>query len=664
MAVVLRLSSATGSRLRPPGAALLLAAALIGATATGASAQSAAERIVTGWADGLRAGGAEVRWSGLAQTTGDDRLELRDLEIVLPPAVAGGADVRIAAPSLGFTGLAERAEGGFTARAIAVPRLTLTARNGDTDVRIDVDDIDERDVVQPRFVLPAIDPDHAFTSLWTATRAYDGAAAALASLGRVRVTGKVGADTFTATLDGLSLGGLGAGRLERLTMGALHLDARGKDGPVKLSIGGSTVTGYDFSAWRHLFDDGDYVGDKGDGVWRKLVEAVSIDAIAVEAGDGALTIGRIASSAKYLRQFDTPMGRFFDRAGRNAGEVTELDSLRMVLALFEATRNDGWSIDRLHLAGPELDHFDIARVGVGAFSGEGLADLTIDEIDAVTPQAMVRLGRFALRDLRLPDGGDLGRAISASASGAEIDPSSLIPTVAHVGLERLEVQQPGEPVIRLAAFTVDLDRFVRAIPTSVSVALSHFVVPVAIGDAEARKTLGRMGYDRLDFSAAVTAAWREAANEVAIDAVTLDIADMGRLGATARLTGIPRALFTRLDTAAATALGIRLAEASATYTDASAAGRILALAAEDAHVKPERMRRKLIAGLDAALGDVRDPARRKRIAAALESFVKAPKSLSVAARPKTPVLVVDLAAASEDPGRLIDLLDLAVTAGP
>ncbi len=643
-------------------AAVLLVIGLSVASGT-ARAQSSAERIVGGWADGLRAGGARVAWTGLSHSTGDDRLELRNVEI--EAADGFGNSWKLAIPSAVFVALADRVEGGFTASAVTAARASLETSGKDGGARIEFVDLEQRDVVVPRLSFPPIDPDRPFSTFWTATRVLDPLSASLAAIGRVtlKAEGKDPASTIVGEIDGITLTGLAEGRIEMLRVGALRLTSAEGGDPLKIEFGGAEIDQYDAVAWRRLFDDAEYVDGKGDGVWRMLAKSATFGRIGIDAGDTRLSIGMTKEAARWVRQFDQPLGALFDRLLLKSEGLAESDAYRIVLGLFRATRTDGWSMESIHLAGPELDHADIERISLGAFSGERLADFTVEGLDVVADKGMIRLGRFGLADLRMPDGGDLDRAIAAAVVGADIDPSSLVPTVGHLEIEKLEALQPGNPVVRLEGFRIDLGGFIRAIPTSVAIELRHFVAPAALSDEAGRRTLGRLGYDRIDLSGALRMAWRKETRELTIAEASLEIAEMGRLAVEARLTDVPESVFTRPDTAALALLGVRLAEARATFTDASFTSRILKMLADDQGLKPARFKRKLLDEISPLFAEIRDGERRRRIVEAVKRFIEDPKTLAVAARPGEPVPLTEILAATDTPAALAERLELTASAG-
>ena len=657
-----RRRSATEPRRRAGLLATLAIGLAVSLGAAPAAAQSTAERLIGEWAGAWRAAGRTVDWGGLSRAMGEDRVELRDLAISWP--LAGDEPIRITAPSLSFVGLADRDGGGFTLTRLTAPRLSLTTERSGEKIELVLADVDLNDAAIPKFELPAIDPDHAFTSMLAGSRIFDPLAIGRASIGRLTLHGAPAdaAEHGDVTMEGLAVAGLSAGRLERLAVGRLVVDAASRSGKARLSIADAEIVGSDPTVWRRVFEEAAATDGKTEAVSFPSLASARAGRVALEAGDAKQSIDATRLGARHVRRLDPSIGRTIDDVLAGSQEIGEVDIGRVFLELFLAIRSEGTTLEGVHLSGPDLDHADAKRITIGAFSGESLAELTIEGLDIVTPKAILRAGRAIAAKLRFPDGDDLRRALQAAAVGAEIDPSSLMPTLGHVAVEDLEVGEPGVPSIRLGAFRLDLDHYVRAIPTAVSVALDRFVVPVGLADAEGRKILGDLGYRQLDFSAALRAAWKEASREVVVEKAMAEVADMGRIDLRGRLTGVPPSLFLHPETAPEVLVGVGLAEATATYTDASFAERILGLLARDEKMKPDRLRRKLAREVGALFADVRDPARRKRMVDEARRFLTAPKAMTIEARPTEPVPIAEILAAQDDLAALAERLDVRLRA--
>jgi hypothetical protein len=655
-----RRRSATKPRRRAGLLATLAIGLAVSLGAAPVAAQSTAERLIGEWAEAWRGAGRTVDWGGLSRAMGEDRVDLRDVAISWP--VAGGAPIRITAPSLSFVGLADRAGGGFTLTRLTAPRLSLaTTRDGET-IELVLADVDVNDAAIPKFEPPAIDPDRAFTSMLAASRIFDPLAIGRASIGRLSLHGAPadGAEHGDVTVEGLAVAGLSGGRLERLAVGRLVVDAVAISGKARLSIADAEILGADPTVWRRVFGENEAAAGGAEPASFPSLASARTGRIALDTGDATLSIEAMRIGARHVRRLDSSIGRTIDDLLAGREEIGEVDIGRVFLELFLAIRSDGSTFEGVHLSGPDLEHADVKRITVGAFSGESLAELTIESADVVTPKAILRAGRATVAKLRFPDGDDLRRALQAAAVGAEIDPSSLMPTLGHVAVEDLEVGEPGVPSIRLGALRLDLDRYVRAIPTAVSLVLDHFVVPVGLADAEGRKILGDLGYRQLDFSAGLRAAWTEASREVVVEKAMAEVADMGRVELSGRLTGVPPSLFLHPETAPEVFAEIGLAAATATYTDASFAARVLDLLAREEKMKPDRLRRKLVRDVATLFADVRDPARRRRMVEEARRFVTAPKAMTIEARPREPVPIAEILAAQDDLAGLAERLDVTL----
>lgn len=650
---------------RPRHAGLLATLAIglaVSLGATPAAAQSTAERLIGEWATLWRGAGRTVDWSGLSRAMGEDRVELRDVAISWP--VERGEPIRITAPSLSFVGLADRTGGGFTLTRLVAPRLSLTAKRDGETIELVLADVDLNEAAIPKFELPAIDPDHPFTSMLAASRIFDPLAIGRASIGRLTLatTPAAGVEHGDITVEGLAVAGLSGGRLDRLAVGRLVVDVAAPAGKARLSIADVEILGSDPTVWRRVFEVDETTDGKAEAASFSSLTSARTGRIALEADDATLSIEAARIGARHVRRLDPSIGRTIDGFLSGHEDVGEIDIGRVVLELFLAIRSEGTSLDGVHLSGRDLDHADAKRITVGAFSGESLAELTVEGADVVTPKAILKAGRMTAAKLRFPDGDDLRRALQAAAVGAEIDPSSLMPTLGHVAVEDLEVGEPGVPSIRLGTFRLDLDRYVRAIPTAVTMVLDRFVVPVGLADAEGRKILGDLGYRQLDFSAGLTAAWKEASREIVVERADAAVADMGRITLRGRLTGVPPSLFLHPETAPEVFAGVGLAEATATYVDASFAERLVGLLARDEKMKPDRLRRKLAREVGTLFADVRDPARRRRMVEEARRFVTAPKAMTVEARPREPVPIAEILAAQDDLAGLAERLDVTLHA--
>lgn len=649
---------------RPIGPALrilALTAAIWLVTAAGhgiARAETSGEPVVAAWAETIRASGRQIAWSGLVADGERDRIELAD--VVVSETRDGVETQRITIPSLVLVGAAAP-DGGFAVRSLTAPTISIEVRSSDETQRVLIEGIELADVSVPWIDLPALDGDRPFSSLWARSRVLDRIAVGRAALKRLTATGK-GLDGRSALMiDAVSLDGLAASRVDRFTLGSASIEASVDPRSAGMTIADVEVIGFDLGAWRRLWDDASYVDDKGDGAWRPSLVSARSGRMSIESDGGRLSIDALRVGARRVRQFAEPLGRVVDRLIAEPGDAGPDDPARVALELFLATDADGWSLEGLRLTGSGFDHADVRRIAVGPFSPTRLADLTVEGLDLVGPKAILRLDRFHLGDLAPPDADDMRRAIPALTAGAEIDPSSLVPTVATIALAGLEVGEPGVPAIRLAELALDFGRHLRAIPTVAALRLDRFAVPAGLADAESRRRLAALGYDTIELSGTTRLAWDETRREVAVTDTRASIAGAGEVTLEARLTGVPRSLFLRPDTAAETIAGIGLAEARATLVDASFLDRVVRMVAKDTGTSPDRVRRGFAAEAKALVAPIRDSARRKAAAAAVGRFLAAPKRLVFTARPKTPVPLAELLDLSDDLGRLAERLDTSIS---
>ncbi|MDK9696592.1 MAG: hypothetical protein OEL76_09385 [Siculibacillus sp.] len=648
-------------RRPPPRFALLAAVGLMatGLLASSAAAETPAERAIDAWATTIRASGATIDWRTAAAE--GDRIDLTEVTIAFPSA--SGEPARLRAPSLTLVAPSERGGDGFAFTRLAAPRIEVSGvRDGEPTV-IEFADVEIGDAVVPKPKFPPFDPTRPFSSSWAATAALDVITLGRATIGRatLRAAHPDGGERTDFSVEDFVLAGLGGGRLERLGFGRSVVDVRASDGRARLAVADAEILGLDTTPWRRFFAE--RVGSTaGGGTWEPTLRSARFGRVSLTAGDVSLSIAALRFAERSVRTDGPAIGAIADRLIERGEAISDVDKIRLGLEMFLATRNAGWSLEGLSFAGPGDDRVEVARIAVGAFSGEGFAEMTIKGIAFAVRKASLRLDRLALADLRLPDGDDLRRAVQAAAHGAEVDPSSVIPTFGHFSIRGLEIAEPGVPAIRLGALSLDLGRHIRAVPTEVAARIEHFVVPAGLSDAEGRKVLADLGYERIDVSAAAKLAWDEAKREIAVEKTELEIADVGKLEVVGRLVGVPASLFHRPETAAEVIGGIALAEARATYTDASFVGRLLRMITRGEKTMPEKMKRRIAREVEALHVGIADPARRRRMVEETRRFLTAPKSITATARPHRPVPLAELAADGDDPAKLIERLDVTLRA--
>lgn len=640
-----------------------LAAALVVAFAVApvalARAETAAEKAITAWAEALRATGAEVRWTSLAAAPEGERVELAGLVVA---SGSGETAKRLEVPSLVLVGFAERPDGGFAATAIEMPQARLTGRADGEDMAVEVAGLAIAEVLAPRPEAPSIDIARPFSTLVGVSRLVDGWSVARLSLASFTLrSGAPGSRERTeASLTGFELAGLREARLDRFRLGSLALDVANAEGDARLAAAAVEIDDLDVAAWRGLYLDDGALPAEG---WRRTLGRAATGRVSLDAGGSKLSIERSRFAARHVRRPPEPLAAIMDRFAAAPETVTPADALRLTLESFLAGRSDGWSIEGLHVTGPTLDHADVARVAFGTFDADRLTEASLEGLEVVGRHSTTKLAAARLADLRLPDADDLRRAVPAVLAGAEIDPSSLMPTVGSIDVERLEIREPGIPPLSLERLRLDFAHHVRAIPTAVSIVLDRFVLPAGLADAAGRKTLDGLGLDRFDFSAALRLAWDEPSRDLRIERLALSVADAGSIEASARFTGVPRTVFEKPEYLPLALTGIKLAEASASLTDASLLDRTIALIARDTATRPEVVRRRLAKEAAAAFDGLRDKAAKRRFAEAVRRFVEKPSPTTLTLRPKQPLSVTEILALSQDPLRLVERLDTTIVSG-
>ncbi|QFU16273.1 hypothetical protein [Microvirga thermotolerans] len=218
----------------------------------------------------------------------------------------------------------------------------------------------------------------------------------------------------------------------------------------------------------------------------------------------------------------------------------------------------------------------------------------------------------------------------------------------------------------LKAFEVAAGEPMNAIPTVLRIDLQNLAVPLPENSAdEGIRTLTGMGYRSLDLSMGFAARWSETAQELALQDVSVQGQDMGRIALTGTLGNVGKDVFNP-DTALATValIGARARELRLTVENGGLFDRYLAQAAKEQKTTPEALRRTYAAGAAMVVPTVLGSSEQAKVLSqAISRFIAKPGRITVTARAKDPagLGVADIVAAPE-PAAVVERLDIAASA--
>src|SRR5690606_36319037 len=201
----------------------------------------------------------------------------------------------------------------------------------------------------------------------------------------------------------------------------------------------------------------------------------------------------------------------------------------------------------------------------------------------------------------------------------------------------------GKGPVRLGFFRLAADAFIAPIPTEFSLVLQDLVIPVEdVDDPEVRDVFQIAGIDALTFSQDLRLKWHADSETLAIEQTATGVKDMGSYAMKARVSGVPRSLFERPETAP-DALGTMTFDSlSATLENDGLVAIIRRKGAEEAGVS-ERAFVSMTAELARSeIADAVGDAFADQAAAALRTFLDDGRQIVLEAAPAAPVPLVQI----------------------
>ena len=224
-------------------------------------------------------------------------------------------------------------------------------------------------------------------------------------------------------------------------------------------------------------------------------------------------------------------------------------------------------------------------------------------------------------------------------------------------------QKNEVPIARLALSNSDV---VDGLAHKVSFVAEDIVVdPELADDPEARERAKALGYDKISLGAAVDAHWDEAASTVYVDRFEFGGKDVGYLKLAASIGGVTRelALSTSQEDASKYWQNVTLNAMSISFDNDSIVERVVAQQAVENGTTPDDLINQTITQLPDIMAVLGNPDLAARATEALSAFLKAPKNLTVEAKPEAGVPVVQVAGmAMFAPAAALDMLKVEITA--
>ena len=330
-------------------------------------------------------------------------------------------------------------------------------------------------------------------------------------------------------------------------------------------------------------------------------------------------------------------------------EPNESEIVAAVLDLYRSFSIGSISVEDVLVgfdADSEVGSGGVDRISLSNLSADGLGEFAVEGVGVDAGQhGSFRLGRFSVGKVKFAPYGPLKAFLNDSSAWDNPDPLEVArvfsPLSFATELKGLMVASPelsGDIVID--DYKVEMSTTVPPIPTNVVLSTEGLELPVAfLNDPKAEAFLKAAGIEVLRFSEIITLNWDEATEDLVIDNFVVDVGQVGRISARARLGGLPKALLENPARLEAAIVTLNLKSIDIEIENEGGVETALALSAADADVSEGMMKEALLMQLEGALAMVGNQAFSEQVMTAARSFFDNPQTLKLRAVPDQPVPV-------------------------
>ncbi|MGY6707849.1 MAG: hypothetical protein ACXIVF_05925 [Rhizobiaceae bacterium] len=460
----------------------------------------------------------------------------------------------------------------------------------------------------------------------------------------------------TMSVDGVTVSGAAAGGEENAATVAFDME-----------IGAIEARQYNYGDMVRLFDPqlepgtGDEPFETLNGWFSAADWTISAEGVEVTIDDVRMEeLGGRRPTLPILARAD----ELFVAAIENDEDPDPVEVVELIAAAYGAFR-----LGLMEARGVAFDADEFS----GSLSVAGIAGLSSAGIDSIHYRGLevgdaegdveMRLGDFTISDLGFPSLAALMALEEAQETGDVDTIMRAIPTLGGVLVSDLVIDIPFVAELALARANFTMADHIGPIPTRLATLIEDLRMPTwMIEEDETRETMEALGYDEIAASHELSLAWEEASETIAL-ASSATLEEGGTLDLSATFGGIPRGALENPMSLMFVAFGITLNEALVAFHDNSLTDRVLTMFADQQGTDVQTMRAQAVGILPFVAAALQRPDFLTMVTAAAGTFLESPGSLRIDMRPDQPVPMMQLMEASEsDPGQLIDLLNVEVSA--
>jgi hypothetical protein len=318
-------------------------------------------------------------------------------------------------------------------------------------------------------------------------------------------------------------------------------------------------------------------------------------------------------------------------------------------------------LDRLTLA-------DFGDAKIGEFSFAGFSTTTADGI-------RVSLDNLAFRgfDMSATRARLRAAATDIERPVEEANPRELMPNLREFSLSGFEYRGAGSGgaivagagrggnSVRIGKIEMRGSDVYQGMPTAITASMDGLSFDVsATASDDTLRTIAGLGYSRVDVASRMDVAWRQSAQELAVNEMSVSAGGMGAWKLKGLLTNVSKDLFAPEPAVAqAAALSALMKNVDLAVTDQGLLNRMIANEAKRSNRTPDAVRSEWVTaaavGIPAALGDA--PAGRT-LGSAVSKFIASPKTLHITAAAPNGIGAAELMLFSQDPAAFLKRMDV------
>ncbi|WP_337271203.1 hypothetical protein [Oryzifoliimicrobium ureilyticus] len=627
------------------------------APAKSKSIAAPSEASVRDWLTSLGQDGAQVTNAGISSDANTDTVTVSNLVVAEPSQAqaASGASIRI--EKLVLTAFSGDQDGYRFSQADA-SNVSVSADGGGSKL-LDLSRLTVGKSFIPKLSEFKPDAQKPVTSQIRFLSLLSKASINEATASKLSIGSDLKADT--AVIGVVANGAVSKITLTNLSGSASTAEEAGTQSSDGFNVAELSLSNVDLGAYIKLFDESAYLAAGTNKAWNSFIGAVSVKGLSVQDSGSSFGLDQLQLGAMKVRQFPENITPIFDNVARDPTYLQKNPA--------DAERVTSYIQQSFSFEKAEASKFvaniasgnDKTRVEISAAALSNLTATHVDHLEFSAAKAEGAGGKFNLRTIRLDDVNLVPGTTEGSATTEPVRRS--IPTVAHISAEGIDAQVAGA-AIGLERLDLDMSYFIGAVPTNIKSSVQHVKFAVAqIADPGLRQTLTDLGYQNVDLSLELSAAWQDAVSAIAFDTVKISGVDMGTLNLSGSITGITRKSMedpTNVLGQEVAAGGVRNFRLS--FENASLFDRVLGQMAKANNKTPEELKSILSTNMPAIMGQIPSPTIRNKFVFAAISFINAPRIIELISTSGDVTPIKDVIASTSNPYQIPLVLKLDASA--